>query len=86
MKMSTTAYKMIKHDMVKETTLIFTHKEWLLEKNNKASFKSLSTRLGWDVYHGIVTKETKDIIRHEDLNDTHITTALCKALKELEIL
>ena len=84
MKMSKETYKMLQDDITRFVTkvghsAIEEHREAV-----KDVAKDVYTRLCWDIFWK-VSKETKDAIRAEKLNDSHLQTAIFKACAYNEI-
>ena len=89
MKMTQSDYSVIKNSFSKNIETIKSHYIYLQELSEKGqgNIQNIENRLSWNVYHGIISLDFRNMITWErDYNDTHILTGIKKALKELEVI
>lgn len=90
MKITKREYEKIKESLVdfgveKITAYKKQLEEWYA--SGESNIKNVETRLIFEVYYACVPKELRmNIMDNDEYNDTHIRTAVKKALKELGIL
>jgi len=90
MKMSSREYEKIKESLVAfGVEKITAYKKQLeeLHASGESNIKNVETRLIFEVYYACVPKELRmDIMDNDNYNDSHIETAVRKALRELGVL
>ena len=87
MKISNSTYKALQNDITIFITNIG-HKaiaEYRESLKDDKRVKDIKTRLCWDIYWKSVSRETKELIRSENLLDNHLQTAIFKACLYNEI-
>ena len=83
MKMSKESYNEIVEMMHEKRQVLRQHMTYI-QKNER--YHSLEGRTGWDAVHSFMPKGfVERLYSVEGLNDTHITTAIIRAIKDANI-